>query len=47
MIASAGIKVRYIGRPERSSTASGYQNIHKYEQAQMIENALKPTKLKK
>jgi 2-oxoglutarate dehydrogenase E1 component len=46
MIASEGIEVHYIGRPERASTASGYQNIHKYEQAQMIENALKPTKLK-
>jgi 2-oxoglutarate dehydrogenase E1 component len=43
MIASDGLKVYYIGRPERSSTASGYQNIHKYEQAQMIENTLKPT----
>jgi 2-oxoglutarate dehydrogenase E1 component len=43
MIASEGLKVHYIGRPERASTASGYQNVHKYEQAQMIENALKPT----
>lgn len=41
-ISSEAIRLCYIGRPERSSTASGYQNIHKYEQAQMIENALKP-----
>jgi 2-oxoglutarate dehydrogenase E1 component len=41
-IATEAIRIRYIGRPARSSTASGYQNIHKYEQAQMIENALKP-----
>ncbi|QGQ94710.1 2-oxoglutarate dehydrogenase E1 component [Paenibacillus psychroresistens] len=44
MLATNGITVHYIGRPGRASTASGYQNIHKYEQAQMIETALKPTK---
>jgi 2-oxoglutarate dehydrogenase E1 component len=43
MLVSDGVTVHYIGRPERASTASGYQNIHKYEQAQMIESALKPT----
>jgi 2-oxoglutarate dehydrogenase E1 component len=42
LITSAAIQIHYIGRPERASTASGYQNIHKYEQAQMIEAALKP-----
>jgi 2-oxoglutarate dehydrogenase E1 component len=35
--------IRYIGRPERASTASGYQNTHKNEQQQIINLALKPT----
>jgi 2-oxoglutarate dehydrogenase E1 component len=41
-IASEGIIIRYIGRPERASTASGYQNTHKNEQQQIIDLALKP-----
>jgi 2-oxoglutarate dehydrogenase E1 component len=35
-----GVVVRYIGRPERSSTASGYQNVHSYEQQTIISAAL-------
>ncbi|GIQ66162.1 hypothetical protein PACILC2_47300 [Paenibacillus cisolokensis] len=33
--------IRYIGRPERASTASGYQNVHSYEQQQIIAAAMK------
>ncbi|PYI51892.1 2-oxoglutarate dehydrogenase E1 component [Paenibacillus flagellatus] len=39
-LAPAGASVRYVGRPERSSTASGYQNVHAYEQRQLITAAL-------
>jgi len=37
-IAPQGVEVRYIGRRERSSTASGYQTVHTFEQRQIIEN---------
>jgi 2-oxoglutarate dehydrogenase E1 component len=33
--------VRYIGRPERSSPASGYQDVHKFEQEQIMKDATK------
>ena len=32
--------VRYAGRPERSSPASGYQDVHAYEQKKVIADAL-------
>jgi 2-oxoglutarate dehydrogenase E1 component len=32
--------VRYVGRRERSSTASGYQNVHSFEQRQLLANAM-------
>ncbi|WP_438347337.1 2-oxoglutarate dehydrogenase E1 component [Paenibacillus sp. FA6] len=40
-IAPNGISVAYNGRPERSSTASGYQKVHLFEQQQIISLALR------
>ncbi|WP_106765934.1 2-oxoglutarate dehydrogenase E1 component [Paenibacillus faecalis] len=39
-IAPKGIEVSYCGRPERSSPASGYQDVHLYEQQTIINFAL-------
>lgn len=39
-IAPNGAEVRYCGRPERSSPASGYQDVHQYEQQTIINFAL-------
>lgn len=39
-IAPEGAIVRYVGRRERSSTASGYQNVHSFEQRQLLANAM-------
>jgi 2-oxoglutarate dehydrogenase E1 component len=39
-LAPEGSIVRYVGRRERSSTASGYQNVHSFEQRQLIANAM-------
>lgn len=39
-IAPQGVEVRYNGRPERSSPASGYQDVHAYEQQTIISFAL-------
>ncbi|SDD70711.1 2-oxoglutarate dehydrogenase E1 component [Paenibacillus sp. UNCCL117] len=36
-------EVRYAGRPERSSPASGYQNVHSYEQQRIVSVALSPS----
>ncbi|EXX86551.1 2-oxoglutarate dehydrogenase, partial [Paenibacillus darwinianus] len=41
-LAPEGAAVRYIGRPERSSPASGYQHVHGYEQHFIVREALKP-----
>ncbi|GGG14938.1 2-oxoglutarate dehydrogenase E1 component [Paenibacillus abyssi] len=41
-IAPEHTEVAYIGRPERSSTASGYQNIHSFEQEHVLTLALTP-----
>ncbi|HEY2494794.1 MAG TPA: 2-oxoglutarate dehydrogenase E1 component [Paenibacillus sp.] len=41
-IAKEGIPITYNGRPERASTASGYQKVHAYEQQQIISSALRP-----
>lgn len=41
-VAPQQVEVRYTGRPERSSPASGYQHVHSIEQQQIIQNALKP-----
>ncbi|RXZ77855.1 2-oxoglutarate dehydrogenase E1 component [Paenibacillaceae bacterium] len=41
-LAGARLPVSYIGRPERSSTASGYQHIHRFEQQYIVSRALKP-----
>jgi 2-oxoglutarate dehydrogenase E1 component len=38
-IAPGETTVRYIGRPERSSPASGYQSVHKVEQEQIMKDA--------
>ncbi|GFN30872.1 2-oxoglutarate dehydrogenase E1 component [Paenibacillus xylaniclasticus] len=35
-VAAKGTTVSYIGRPERSSPASGFQHVHAYEQQQII-----------
>lgn len=35
--------LRYIGRPDRSSPASGYQDVHSYEQQLIVSEALKQT----
>ncbi|MCE5171306.1 2-oxoglutarate dehydrogenase E1 component [Paenibacillus profundus] len=40
-LTSGNIPVRYIGRAERSSTASGYADVHNIEQRNLIANALK------
>ncbi|MHA0856590.1 2-oxoglutarate dehydrogenase E1 component [Paenibacillus sp. CMAA1364] len=40
-ITPKGITVSYNGRPERSSTASGYQKVHLFEQEQIISKALR------
>lgn len=39
-----GQTLRYIGRPERSAPAVGLPNVHKYEQSQIIEEAINPSK---
>lgn len=39
-IAPKGTEVRYSGRPERSSPATGYQDVHVYEQQTIISFAL-------
>jgi len=39
-IAPADARIGYIGRPERSSPASGYQQIHTFEQQQIVSKAL-------
>jgi 2-oxoglutarate dehydrogenase E1 component len=41
--ASDNMSVRYIGRPKRSSPASGFQHIHNIEQNRIISVALKRT----
>lgn len=38
-----GQTLRYIGRPERSAPAVGVPNVHKYEQNQIVQTAIKPT----
>ncbi|KQO01209.1 2-oxoglutarate dehydrogenase E1 component [Paenibacillus sp. Leaf72] len=40
-IAPEGTSVSYIGRPERSSTASGFQQVHAFEQQHIILQTLK------
>lgn len=40
-VAPDGVSVTYNGRPERSSTASGYQKVHTFEQQQIISVALR------
>lgn len=42
--APEGVSIQYNGRPERSSTASGYQQIHAYEQQKIISAALEQSK---
>ncbi|MFC5701032.1 2-oxoglutarate dehydrogenase E1 component [Cohnella faecalis] len=39
-IAPAKTTLEYVGRPERSSTASGYQQVHAYEQQLIVTQAL-------
>lgn len=40
-IAPQNTSVRYIGRPERSSPASGYADVHSFEQRRIVSEALK------
>jgi len=40
-IAPANTGVQYIGRPERSSPASGYADVHSFEQRRIVSEALK------
>jgi len=40
-IAPETASVSYIGRPERSSTASGFQQVHSFEQQHIILQTLK------
>lgn len=42
-IAPSGVAVQYIGRPERSSPASGFQQVHAFEQQFVVAQSLKPT----
>ncbi|WP_407939184.1 2-oxoglutarate dehydrogenase E1 component [Oceanobacillus salinisoli] len=37
-----GQKLRYIGRPDRSAPAVGLPNVHKYEQNQIVQQAINP-----
>ncbi|WP_164215979.1 2-oxoglutarate dehydrogenase E1 component [Virgibacillus sp. YIM 98842] len=39
-----GQTLRYVGRPDRSSPAVGVPNVHKTEQAQLVERAINPSK---
>lgn len=39
-IAPKGVPVRYAGRPERSSPASGYADVHSFEQRRIVGEAL-------
>ncbi|WP_025692394.1 2-oxoglutarate dehydrogenase E1 component [Paenibacillus zanthoxyli] len=39
-IAPSNAAVRYIGRPERSSPASGYADVHTFEQRRIVTEAL-------
>ncbi|TJY42201.1 2-oxoglutarate dehydrogenase E1 component [Cohnella pontilimi] len=39
-LAPAGVTVSYIGRPERSSPASGFQQVHSFEQQMLLSHAL-------
>ncbi|MBP1996576.1 2-oxoglutarate dehydrogenase E1 component [Paenibacillus eucommiae] len=41
--APEGTTVRYLGRPERSSPASGYQTVHSLEQNYIVSQTLKPS----
>ncbi|GGA85718.1 2-oxoglutarate dehydrogenase E1 component [Ornithinibacillus halotolerans] len=38
-----GQQLRYIGRPDRSSPATGDPNVHRAEQEQIIQQAINPT----
>ena len=40
-IAPQNVAVKYIGRPERSSPASGYADVHSFEQRRIVTEALK------
>jgi 2-oxoglutarate dehydrogenase E1 component len=40
-IAPQKVTVQYIGRPERSSPASGYADVHAFEQRRIVTEALK------
>ncbi|SFL93174.1 2-oxoglutarate dehydrogenase E1 component [Paenibacillus sp. 1_12] len=42
-----GTRLRHVGRPDRASTASGYQNVHSFEQQRIIAEALKPNEINK
>ena len=39
-LASAGLHVGYVGRPERASPAEGYPGAHAAEQARIVREAL-------
>ncbi|MBN2982882.1 2-oxoglutarate dehydrogenase E1 component [Cohnella algarum] len=43
-LAPAGVSVQYIGRPDRSSPATGFQQVHALEQQYIISQTLKPSR---
>ncbi len=45
-VANAKTVVRYIGRPDRSSPASGHQDVHSFEQKAIVSIALNQNSLK-
>ncbi|MEK4356567.1 2-oxoglutarate dehydrogenase E1 component [Paenibacillus sp. FSL M7-1455] len=45
-LAPQGTPVNYNGRPERSSTASGFQQVHSFEQQQIVSTALNQKSIK-
>jgi 2-oxoglutarate dehydrogenase E1 component len=40
-LAPEGVRVRYVGRPERASPAEGYPAAHAAEQSRIVQEALK------
>ncbi|CAM3857022.1 2-oxoglutarate dehydrogenase E1 component [Cohnella lubricantis] len=42
-IAPSGVSVRYVGRPDRSSPATGFAQVHALEQQFIVSQTLKPS----
>jgi len=43
-LAAGKVAVSYIGRPERSSPATGFQQVHALEQQYIVSQTLKPSR---